>query len=162
MVRFITNTLFFLHFIALLANGQQCYAQKPNAQAYIKDHKVLAGILAETYGIPYSVILAVAIVESSAGTSDIAKVLNNHFGIVGKNEFENSRGNKSRYRQYDNEIASYIDFCIYISNKKFYHKLKGKTDTKLWIRAISHCGYSEAPEAWVQKITHTIKANHLQ
>jgi uncharacterized FlgJ-related protein len=136
-------------------------AQQMDINTYVRDHKTLVNILAETYGIPYSVIMGVAIVESSAGTCDAAKVLNNHFGMAGKNEFVNRYGHKSRYKQYDNEIESFIDFCLLVSGRKFYKKLKGKKDPRLWLLAISRSGYSEEPEMWQQKIQHTIRANHL-
>ena len=141
--------------------SNRVYAQQININTYIKDHKTLVTILSETYGIPYSVIMGIAIVESSAGTCDIAVVLNNHFGMAGKNEFVNRFGHKSRYKQYNNEIESFIDFCMLVSSKKFYKKLKGKKDPRLWIQALSRTGYSEEPQTWEQKMLHTIKANHL-
>ena len=135
-----------------------------NAQnkSYIFNHKVVAAILSQTYGIPASVILAVAAVESSGGQGPAAKVLNNHFGIVGKNSFINKRGHKSRYKQYNNELASYLDFCRLISHKRFYHRLKGSTDNVAWVNAISHAGYSEQPEQWKQKVLGVLVSMRLQ
>src|SRR5215212_1933374 len=73
-----------------------------NAQnkKYINNHKVLATVLSSKYGIPASVILAVASIESSGGAGPAAKVLNNHFGIEGKNKYVNKHGHSSRYKQY--------------------------------------------------------------
>lgn len=121
-------------------------------KTYISNHKIVASILSEHYGIPTQVILAVAAVESSGGQGPAAKVLNNHFGIVGKNSFVNKRGHKSRYKQYSNELASYLDFCKLITHKHFYRKMKGNTDCVAWVKAISHAGYSEEPEQWEQKV----------
>lgn len=134
-----------------------------NAQhvSYITNHKAIATILAEKYGIPASVILAVAVVESSAGKGPTAKVLNNHFGIVGRNQYVNHRGHKSRYKQYPNVMASYMDFCELISRKRFYAKLKDNDDSRAWVKAISKCGYSELPEIWEKRILSTISANKL-
>jgi flagellum-specific peptidoglycan hydrolase FlgJ len=144
--------------LALLAVSYAANAQNKN---YITDHKILASLLGEHYGIPASVILAVAAVESSGGAGPVAKVLNNHFGMVGKNNFVNKRGHKSRYKQYDNEYASYIDFCNMISRKKFYSKLKNNENPKLWIKAMSSSGYSEKPEEWEQKIMSVVLSNKL-
>ncbi len=144
--------------LALLAVSFAANAQNKN---YITDHKILASLLGEHYGIPASVILAVAAVESSGGAGPVAKVLNNHFGMVGKNNFVNKRGHKSRYKQYDNEYASYIDFCNMISRKKFYSKLKNNENPKLWIKAMSSSGYSEKPEEWEQKIMSVLLSNKL-
>ncbi len=127
---------------------------------YITKHKTMTTELAEQYGIPYSVILAVALVESSAGEGKTAKKLNNHFGIVGKNE-QAKTGYKTRYKQYDSEQESFMDFCRTISKKGFYARLKDNADTKQWVKAISKAGYSEQPKVWEKRIMNTIKANKL-
>ena len=144
--------------LALLVAFFAADAQNRN---YITDHKIIATLLSEHYGIPASVILAVAAVESSGGAGPVAKVLNNHFGIVGKNNFVNHRGHKSRYKQYDNEYASYIDFCDMISRKRFYKKLKNNDNPQLWVKAMSQAGYSEVPEEWEQKILGVLRSNKL-
>jgi Bax protein len=125
-----------------------------NAQsgAYINNHRIIAGVLSKTYGIPAPVILAIATIESSAGNGPTARVLNNHFGMEGDNEFVTPSGFKSRYKQYDNALASYIDFCQLMTRKRFYHRLKNNQNCKAWVKAISHCGYSEEPEQWEQKV----------
>lgn len=144
--------------LALLAVIFSASAQN---KKYITNHKVIATLLSEHYGIPASVILAVAAVESSGGAGPAAKVLNNHFGIVGKNDIVNHRGHKSRYKRYDNVYASYIDFCNMITRKRFYSKLKNNDNPQLWIKAMSHSGYSEKPEEWEQKIYSVLTANKL-
>jgi len=144
--------------VALL--GIICSATAQNHK-YITNHKVMAAVLSEHYGIPASVILAVASIESSGGSAATAKVLNNHFGMVGDNNLVNHRGHKSRYKQYNNEIASYIDFCQVVSRKKFYSKLKDNDDPKVWVKALSKCGYSEAPEQWEQKVFSVLSSNKL-
>jgi flagellum-specific peptidoglycan hydrolase FlgJ len=129
--------------------------------SYVNNHKIFAAVLSQAYGIPSSIILAVAIVESASGRAATAKVLNNHFGIVGKNEIVTPKGHKSRYKQYQNEVFSYIDFCRLISHKRFYTKLKDKTDAKVWAKAISKAGYSEEPEIWEKRILGAIYSNGL-
>ena len=133
-----------------------------NAQnkSYITEHKSLTQELAAQYGIPSSVILAVAIVESSAGVGTAAILLNNHFGIVGSNDMK-AKGYKSRYKQYDNDEQSFIDFCETISRKGFYSKLKDNNDPKKWVSALSHSGYSAKPKVWEKRILNTISTNKL-
>ena len=126
-------------------------ARAQNA-TYISNHKIIAAVLSQRYGIPAQVILAVAAIESSGGKAPVAKVLNNHFGMCGKNEIVNKQGHKSRYKQYANELASYIDFCECISRKAFYARLKDSENCTAWIKAISHAGYSEVPAQWEQKV----------
>ena len=131
-------------------------------KSYISNHKIVASILSQRYGIPASVILAVAAVESSGGKGPTAVVLNNHFGIVGKNDFVNNKGHKSRYKQYNNELASYMDFCKLISHKHFYKRLKGNNDCIAWVKAIGNAGYSEQPEQWQQKVLGVLSGIRLQ
>ena len=52
---------------------------------YINKYHNLVEQLSAEYGIPTSVITAISIVESGAGQTKNGRLLNNHFGIVGKN-----------------------------------------------------------------------------
>lgn len=128
---------------------------------YVKKYSGLADSLSEAYQIPVSVILGVAIIESSSGTSRNCRLLNNHFGIVGRNNLLKTRGIKTRYKQYPNDTSSYIDFCRLMTTKKFYSRLKGNMDYKLWIEAISKARYSEVPLVWKQRILEAIRKNKL-
>lgn len=121
----------------------------------------MADSLSEAYGIPAAIILGVAIVESGAGTSRNSRLLNNHFGIVGKNNLLKTKGIRTRYKQYASVAASFADFCNLLTRKKFYSALKGNMDYKLWITAISKTGYSEAPAEWRKRITTAIQKNKL-
>ncbi len=148
------RNLLLVGFLALM------FTASAQNRSYIANHKAIAALLSKKYGIPSAVILAVAAVESSGGTCAVARVLNNHFGMAGKNEFVNKKGHKSRYKQYANEFASYLDFCKVISRKHYYKHLRDKEDCLAWVKAMSHSGYSEVPEEWENKVLgvlHTIK-----
>lgn len=129
---------------------------------YIELYRPLADSLSVVYGIPASVMLGVAIIESGSGTSRNAKLLNNHFGIVGKNNLLKTKGIRSRYKQYPSVRASYIGFCQMLTRKRFYQKLKGNNDYKLWLEAMSKAGYSEAPLQWKTRISAAIRKYKLQ
>lgn len=129
--------------------------------SYIKRYKPLADSLSEVYEIPASVILGVAIIESGSGTSRNARLLNNHFGIVGKNNLLRTKGIRSRYKQYPSVAASYAAFCQLLTRKKFYPKLKGNNDYKAWLEAISKSGYSEAPAEWKKRVGAAIRKHKL-
>ena len=141
-----------LLFISHMAAGQSAYVKKwrPTAEHLEKD-----------YGIPAAVILGIAIHESGSGTSQHAKLLNNHFGIKGKNKLLKEKGIRSAYRQFDNVEEGYEHFCKLIKKKKFYKDLKGNPDYKLWIDAISKAGYSVIPTIWKQRVLDTIRKNRL-
>jgi len=128
---------------------------------YVKKFRVTADSLSAVYGVPASIILGVAIMESGSGTSRNCKLLKNHFGIVGKNNLLKTKGVKTRYKQYPDDLSSYVDFCKLMTKKKFYKRLKENMDHKLWADAISKAGYSEIPDIWKQRLLAIIKNNKL-
>ncbi|NAW51876.1 muramidase [Elizabethkingia argentiflava] len=134
-------------FISLHANAQH---------SYIKKHKDLATTLSKEYGIPSSIILGVAILESGNGTSKNSKILHNHFGIVGKNTVS-----KSKYRSFASAQHSYKAFCEMISRKKYYTKLKGSNNYSAWVKAMAAAGYSTQPEIWKKRVLSTINRLRL-
>lgn len=128
---------------------------------YVKQYRPIADSLSAIHGIPSSVILGVAIIESGAGKSRNCKLLNNHFGIKGKNNLMKTKGVRSSYKQYADGRASYIAFCKLLTKRKFYPKLKGKMDYKLWLDAISKSGYSTVPQEWKKNISAAIQKHKL-
>jgi Bax protein len=128
---------------------------------YIKRYQPIADSLSEVYGIPTSVMLGIAIIESGAGSSRNCKLLNNHFGIKGKNDLLKTKGIKSAYKQFPDGRSSYIAFSRLVSKKKFYPKLKGNMDHKAWLEAISKAGYSTVPDEWKRNITAAIRKHNL-
>jgi Bax protein len=137
-------------------------SESASAQShYIKKYRPLADSLSDAYGIPAAIILGVAIMESASGTSRNCKLLNNHFGIVGKNNLLKTKGIKTRYKQYPNSHASYMDFCRVIMKRKYYKRLKNNMDYTLWADAISKANYSEIPDIWKERVIATIRKNKL-
>jgi Bax protein len=129
---------------------------------YIKKYRPLADSLGAAYGIPASVILGVALLESASGTSRNCKLLNNHFGVKGKNTAYKRKKIKTSYKEYPSARESYIEFCNILSRRNYYSKLKGNLNFRLWVDAISKSGYSEVPSIWKERVTSTILKNHLQ
>ena len=136
--------------ILLVLSFSSVKAQKKHS--YIEKHKEIAAQLSQEYGIPSTVILAVAFVESGGGTSKNSQILNNHFGIVGKNTL-----NKSRYRSFLSTQDSFRAFCDLLSRKKYYQRLKGNDDHSEWVKAIAKAGYSTQPQEWMRRINLMIK-----
>ena len=130
-------------------------------EKFQENYGPLADSLGKAYGIPPSLMLGVAIVESGGGKSRNAQLLNNFFGIKGKNNLMATKGIRSSYRQYPSPAASFVSFCELVSRKKFYPSLKGNPDYKLWTDALSHAGYSEIPEAWEKMINGAIRKHKL-
>ncbi|MEO7310651.1 MAG: glucosaminidase domain-containing protein [Chitinophagaceae bacterium] len=126
-------------------------------ESYVDRYKRFAIELMTKSGIPASITLAIALVESGGGTSRICKKLNNHFGVRGRN----SGIIRSTYKEYESVEAAYLDFIRMISVKKFYNKLKDSKDVSKWIAALSKSGYSEVPAVWSKKIFSTISQYNL-
>ena len=123
--------------------GQQKFSPK----SYIDEHKNVAQQLMRETGVPASVILAVAIHESAYGNSRIAKYLNNHFGIKGKN---NSKKIKSAYKGYPSVMDSYRDFTDLLKRRKSTEQLFDKSTPKncqAWVNGIARSGYSQT-KSW--------------
>lgn len=128
---------------------------------YIVKYSPLCIQLSDSFAIPVDLILGVAIVESGAGTSRNAKILHNHFGLKAGNKLRTIKGIQTRFRDYESDSASFVDFCIYLSKRKFYTALKGNFDYNAWLYIMAKSGYSSSPQAWKAKIKTQIKKYNL-
>jgi LysM repeat protein len=149
------------HFLTLLFIGLSLSASaqyKP--REYIEQYKDLAIRHMDEQGVPASVILGVAMHESANGNSKLAKYLNNHFGIKGKNL---STEIKSSYRGYDSVTDSYLDFMGAMRRNKKFEALFGKYssyDYYHWVLGLQNGGYA-ASKQWASKVLATIIKYHL-
>ena len=136
--------------------GQQKFSPK----SYIEEHKQVAQQLMRETGVPASVILAVAIHESAYGNSRIAKHLNNHFGIKGKNS---SKKIKSAYKGYPTVMESYKDFVALLKRRNSTETLFEKYSNKnfqAWVNGIARSGYSQT-KSWKTHVLGTINRYNL-
>ncbi|MBX2889332.1 MAG: glucosaminidase domain-containing protein [Saprospiraceae bacterium] len=111
-------------------------------------------------GVPASITLAQGILESGAGTSELAQNANNHFGIKCGNDWkgatymkkDDDRGpdgklKESCFRKYTKVEESYIDHGHFLRDPKkefrygFLFKLD-PTDYKGWAQGLQAAGYS--------------------
>ena len=122
------------------------------SKEYVAKYKPLCDSLSFQFGIPSEVILGIAIEESGYGTSKVCRLLNNHFGIVGKNNLRQTHKIKSRYKYYPTDTASFVHFCQYITARKYYQKLKGSTNIRKWLFTIGRSGYCRYPKKWTKAI----------
>jgi hypothetical protein len=135
-------------------------AQSQTIQDYVEEHTDHARELMREYDVPASVILAVAIHESAAGKSKIARHLNNHFGIKGANS--NTDINSS-YRDYENADESYDNFVEVLQNTSSFNKLFDKCDQydyAGWARGIQRGGYA-ASRTWAKQVIAIINKYEL-
>ncbi len=124
---------------------------------YFNKYKPLADSLEDKYGVPSCLILSVGFLESGGGKSKVAKVLNNHFGIVGKNNLHKKGRFKSKYKYFYSVSDSYNSFCKLIASKSYYYTLKGNKDIDKWAIAIASKGYAENANLWSRYIIKLAK-----
>jgi len=131
----------------------------PSQTDYFNKYRLLADSLEKEFQIPSCLILGVGFVESGGGTSKVAKNLNNHFGIVGKNPLNDSGKFKSRYKYYPSVTESFVGFCRLISSKKYYAELKGEQNIEKWAIKIASNGYAKDAVHWT---AHLLKVSKSQ
>lgn len=143
--------LFFITFLSGKVKAQKEYFQK---------YQTMADSLEKVYKIPSAVILAIAYYESGGGKSRAAKLLNNHFGIVGSNNLMQTHNIKSRYKYFEDVSLSYQAFCLLVSSRKYYTNVKDSGDNKKWVNAIASGGYAHS-DKWTSKILSVINNYNL-
>jgi len=129
-------------------------------QAYIDDHIEYAQSLMRLHKIPASLIMAIAIHESAAGNSKIARYMNNHFGIKGPN---NNTEIRSAYRDYENIEASYDHFIEFLQSRPSFQPLFERLDQynyRAWAKGIQRGGYAHS-RSWASQVIGLIKKYEL-
>ncbi len=130
------------------------------ATKYIEKYKDVAIKHMNNTGVPASIILGAAMHESGIGTSKIARYLNNHFGIKGRNS---SKKIRSAYKGYESAELSYDDFIVVLKTHRQFNRLFAKysdSDYKSWASGIQRGGYA-ADKAWSGRVLGLIKKHRL-
>lgn len=105
------------------------------------------------YGIPSSVILAQMAVESTWGSSDLARNDNNFFGIkrgsswTGRVSFHDDDRPNEAFRSYNSVEESLNDHSATLLQSRYLRRcpVNDSTDHLGWIRGIKAGGYATAP-----------------
>lgn len=135
-------------------------ASAQTIESYVEQYSDLAKELSETHNIPASIILGIAIHESAAGKSKIARHLNNHFGFKGKNS---SKTLRSSYKDFPTVDSSYNYFITFLKSRSKFNGLFDKLDRydyKAWARGIRRGGYA-TNRAWASHVINVIKKYEL-
>ena len=154
--------LFILSFFGLMLLNSFCGCSQDTTQQYIRKYCGLATMMMDEYGIPASVILSIAYIESGGGNSRNCKLLHNHFGIKAVKRYK-IPGTKhlTAYKTYNSDSLSYKGFCEYISKKSYYPILQCNADYALWIKQSGNSGYARANKSWKHNVLGTIKKFNL-
>lgn len=155
------RVIFMVTVFAIIANIFSAFTAKAiDTEDYIAAHVECAQDLMRENKLPASLILAVAIHESAAGNSKIARYLNNHFGVKGAN---NNTEIRSAYRDYDSAEDSYQDFVDLLENRQSFNYLfdvKDQYDYRGWARGIQRGGYAHS-KTWASQVIAIIQKYQL-
>ena len=139
--------------LSLAATGKLPAQQSSTRLAYIEKYKHTAIAHMQEYGIPASITLAQACLESGDGTSRLAREGNNHFGIkchdwTGKTIYQDDDAKNECFRKYSQASESFkdhADFLRYRSRYAFLFDLK-PDDYKAWAAGLKQAGYATNPQ----------------
>lgn len=158
--------------LLILVTGSFSFHPGPSpAELYIATYKELAVDEMYRSGIPASIKLAQALVESNSGQSVLAGRANNHFGIKCKSWWDGGRyfyadddrdhrGQlvASCFRRYASAADSYSDHSNFLKDSERYAELfeYATTDYESWAHGLKRCGYATDP-SYAHKLINTIK-----
>ncbi len=134
---------------------------------YILQYKDIAMNNMRSNGIPASIILAQAILESGAGNGDLARDANNHFGIkchkdwTGESVRHDDDSAQECFRKYPKAADSFQDHATFLSSRGRYSALfkLSKSDYRSWARGLRSAGYATDPKYPEKLITYIQKYN---
>jgi len=155
--------------ITTLAIKNSFAQQDPVIVQYINTYKELAIAEMQRTGIPASIKLAQGIHETSAGTSDLVKRSNNHFGLKCKAEWtgmsvkHTDDAPNECFRKYESSKDSYKDQSDYLKKSARYAFLFAldPTDYKAWASGLKKAGYATNPK-YTQVLIKLIEDYDLQ
>ena len=126
--------------------------QNPYYLSYIEQWKSTAVANQADYGIPASIIMAQALLESAAGQSELAVNAKNHFGIKCTSEWfggvyyydDDSKG--ECFRQYGDAAESFKDHSVFLKRPRYTTCFEiAVEDYEGWARRLKECGYATDP-----------------
>lgn len=150
------RTLLPLLLLPLLAAGATRASAQTRRNAayerYIDQYKAVAVDQMRRHGIPASITLAQGLLESGAGSSDLAQRSNNHFGIkkgsdwTGPTVRHHDDRRNELFRKYDKVADSYEDHSLFLHRERYQRLFRLHIlDYKGWARGLKACGYATNP-----------------
>lgn len=116
---------------------------------YIDKHAFEAIAQMESYGIPASITMAQALIESGAGKSSLSADFNNHFGIkchaswTGGRTYKKDDSPNDCFRTYQKWEDSYLDHSLFLKQNRYKELFSYDVDDyKSWAKGLQKCGYA--------------------
>jgi hypothetical protein len=144
--------IFILSSVIFFISGS-LLAQRMTRQEYIQRYQLLAISEMSRSGIPASIKMAQACLESADGNSDLSRKSNNHFGIkcksnwTGQRSFHDDDERNECFRKYQAVEDSYIDHTNFLMGNARYAALfeLEPTDYVGWAKGLKKAGYATNP-----------------
>ena len=159
------TALCLLCLLPLAAIGQQQWNQR--YQQYIDQYKDIAIEQMLKWKIPASITLAQGILESGAGSSELTRKGNNHFGIKchgwkGRTTYHDDDLKGECFRAYDSAYESYEDHSRFLATGQRYRSLFSLkiTDYRGWAKGLKAAGYATNPQ-YAQRLIDLIQLYKL-
>jgi LysM repeat protein len=159
----ISCLLFLLPFISF-ADGN---STRISRETYIALHKEDAVNDMKKTGVPASITLAQALLESEDGNSTLATEANNHFGIkcadwIGPTFTKDDDARDECFRKYNTVLESYDDHSNFLRTRDRYTSLftLDVTDYKGWAKGLKKAGYATNPQ-YADRLIKIIEDNQL-
>jgi len=147
-------------------NNSSSGSATATASAYIERFKPIAIAEMKRTGVPASIKMAQAILESGYGRSELAKKANNHFGIKCGSGWTGKtyklRSKNACFRAYSSAEESFRQHSDFLRNGSRYadlFKLK-TTDYKGWARGLRKAGYATS-SSYPSKLIELIERYRL-
>lgn len=119
---------------------------------YIERYKDIAIEEMNRFGIPASIKLAQALLESGNGNSTLAREANNHFGIkctpewIGRKTYQDDDSRDDCFRVYEQAEDSFKDHSQFLLRKRYAALFElDKDDYKGWAKGLKAAGYATNP-----------------
>lgn len=161
------NRTLLLLLLILSAATALSQSRLPEYDSYIDTYKQFAIDSRERYGIPASITLAQGILESGAGSSNLATECNNHFGIkcgsswYGKTMTKDDDSAAECFRCYTSAQASFDDHSEFLKRQRYAFLFDyAVTDYGSWAQGLRQAGYATDP-AYPQKLIAIIENYEL-
>ena len=146
----------------------QAQSLNPLYVEYINKYRDLAIEQQRKHKVPAAITMAQGILESAAGTSELATQANNHFGIkctsdwVGRTITKDDDRKNECFRRYAKASDSYEDHSLFLLRKR-YESLFALPigDYKAWAYGLKACGYATDPK-YPEKLIRLIELYNLQ
>lgn len=142
--------------------------QRNSSEAYIARYKNIAIAEMNQYGIPASIKLAQALLESGNGNSRLARQANNHFGIKctptwqGKTILKSDDRPDDCFRVYRSAEESFRDHSEFLLRKRYAALFElDRDDYKGWARGLKRAGYATNPR-YAELLINLIERYDLQ